>query len=71
MSELPPPTHDLIERARELADEMGHTFVGTEHLLFAMVKADENIAAHRILDETGSLSAVAEQLTKMFGCLPR
>ena len=70
LSELQPPTRDLIRRAHALADEMGHPLVGTEHLLLAMVRADENIAAHRILVETDSLSAVEQQLTKIFGRLP-
>ena len=34
---------------------MGHAFAGSEHLLPAMVKADEGLAAHRILAETGSI----------------
>ena len=46
---------------------MGHAFAGSEHLLLAMVKADDDLAAHRILSETGVLSDVEQRLSEMFG----
>ena len=67
MAELTPPTRDMIERARALADQMGHAFVGSEHVLLAMVEADDDLAAHRILNEAGGLSSVAQRLSEMFG----
>lgn len=67
MAELTRPTRDLIQKAGELADEMGHPFVGSEHLLLAIVEADDDLAAYRILQETGSLSAVGQHLAEMFG----
>jgi ATP-dependent Clp protease ATP-binding subunit ClpA len=70
MAELMPPTRDLIERASALADRMGHALVGSEHLLLAMVEADDDLAAHRILRETGGLSAIEQRLSEMFGRLP-
>jgi ATP-dependent Clp protease ATP-binding subunit ClpA len=70
MAELMPPTRDLIERAGALADRMGHAFVGSEHVLLAMVDAGDDLAAHRILNETGALSSVEQQLSEMFGRLP-
>jgi len=66
IAELTPPTRDLIQKASALADEMGHAFVGSEHLLLAMVEADDDLAAHRILHETGSISAVDQRLAEMF-----
>jgi len=67
MAELTPPTQDLIRKALALADEMGHDFVGSEHLLLAMVEASDDVAAHRILDETGSIAAVDQRLAEMLG----
>jgi ATP-dependent Clp protease ATP-binding subunit ClpA len=67
MAELTPPTRDMIERARALADQMGHPFVGSEHVLLAMVEANDDLAAHRILKETGGLSSVEQRLSEMFG----
>ena len=70
MAELTPPTRNLIERASTLADQMGHAFVGSEHVLLAIVEADDDLAAYRILRETGGLSAVEQRLSEMFGRLP-
>lgn len=67
MAELTPPTRDMIERASALADQMGHPFVGSEHVLLAMVEANDDLAAHRILKETGGLSSVEQRLSEMFG----
>jgi len=67
MAELTPPTRDLIQKADALADQMGHAFAGSEHLLPALVKADEGLAAHRILAETGSISPVERRLSAMHG----
>jgi hypothetical protein len=46
---------------------MGHSFVGSEHVLLAMVEANDDLAAHRILKETGGLSSVEQRLSEMFG----
>ena len=54
MAELTPPTRDLISRAEALADEMGHDWMGSEHLLLAITEADDDLAARRILNETGA-----------------
>ncbi|HKX48021.1 MAG TPA: Clp protease N-terminal domain-containing protein [Gaiellaceae bacterium] len=67
MAELTPPTRDLISRAEALADEMGHDWMGSEHLLLAITEADDDLAARRILNETGALPAVKEYLGKLFG----
>jgi ATP-dependent Clp protease ATP-binding subunit ClpA len=55
MAEQSPPTRKLIERAESLADQMGHPFVGSEHLLLAIVDSDDTVAAHRVLRESGAL----------------
>ena len=67
MAELTPPTRDLIQRAGALADEMGHAFAGSEHLLLAIVEADDELAAHRVLHDTGSLPSVEQRLVELFG----
>ena len=67
MAELTPPTRDLISRAEALADEMGYDWMGSEHLLLAITEADDDLAARRILNETGALPAVKEYLGKLFG----
>ena len=67
MAELTPPTRELLQRAGALADGMGHAFAGSEHLLLAIVEADDDLAAHRILNETGGMPAVRQRLSEMFG----
>ena len=67
MAELTPPTRQLLARATALADEMGHPFAGSEHLLLAMVNAGDDLAAHRVLRESGSIPAINHLLTEMFG----
>lgn len=67
MADPDPPTRDLIGRAYALADEMGHALMGSEHLLLAITEANDNLAAHRILRETGALTAVKQYLDEMFG----
>ena len=67
MAEPTPPTRDLITRAMAIADEMGHGLMGSEHLLLAITEANESVAAHRILRETGALPAVRRYLDEMFG----
>ena len=70
MAEQTPPTRELVYRAEALADEMGHPLVGSEHLLLAITEADDDLAAHRILRETGALPAVRQYLDEMFGRRP-
>ena len=41
--------------------------MGSEHLLLAITEADDDLAARRILNETGALPAVKEYLGKLFG----
>jgi ATP-dependent Clp protease ATP-binding subunit ClpA len=67
MAEQTPPTRELVRRAEALADEMGHPLAGSEHLLLAMVEADESLAAHRILREAGAPEQVRRRLNEMFG----
>jgi ClpA/ClpB-like protein len=43
---------------------MGHPFVGSEHLLLAIVDSDDTVAAHRVLRESGALK---QYLSEIFG----
>ena len=67
MAELTPPTRDLIHRAVTLADEMGHPFAGSEHLLLSITEAEDDLAARRILATTGALPDVTRLLDELFG----
>ena len=45
-------TQSLLREAYALAREMGHSYVGTEHLMLAMLRR-EQLAACRVLTRTG------------------
>lgn len=43
---------DALNSALELAREMGHTYVGTEHILLGLLSVEDSIA-NRILTSRG------------------
>ena len=56
-----------LNRAFENAQEMGHTFVGSEHILLGLLETDAS-AAQTILNENGvEADAVREKLTEVHG----
>lgn len=58
-------TKKILEIARDEAERLGHTDVGTEHFLLAIVKEKQNLAA-RILVSLGiNLDAVKNSLEKI------
>ena len=47
-----PRAEEALHLAQEAAEEMGHGYVGTEHLLLGLLREEEGIA-HRALEEYG------------------
>ena len=47
-----PRAEEALRLAQESAEELGHGYVGTEHLLLGLVREEEGIA-HRTLSEAG------------------
>ena len=47
-----PRAEEALRLAQEAAEEMGHGYVGTEHLLLGLLREEEGIA-HRTLSEYG------------------
>jgi Clp amino terminal domain, pathogenicity island component len=47
-----PAARQALDRASEEARELGHNYVGTEHVLLGLVAAKDGLAAH-VLDELG------------------
>ena len=45
-----PPAKKSLELALRESLELGHTYVGTEHLLLALMHEDESVAARILLD---------------------
>ncbi len=50
--------------AWEEADRLGHSYVGTEHLLFALSRDPDSIAG-QVLDHLGMADRVAEELQRI------
>ena len=47
-----PRAEESLRLAQEAAEEMGHGYVGSEHLLLGLMREEEGIA-HRVLEEAG------------------
>ena len=47
-----PRAEESLRLAQEAAEEMGHGYVGSEHLLLGLMREEEGIA-HRVLGEAG------------------
>ncbi len=61
---LTPRTKRVIELAVEEARQMGHTYIGTEHLLLGLVREDEGIASEVLRSLGADLDKVRQQTTK-------
>ena len=47
-----PRAEEVLRLSQEAAEEMGHGYVGSEHLLLGLIREEEGIA-HRVLSEYG------------------
>ena len=47
-----PRAEEALRLSQEAAEEMGHGYVGSEHLLLGLIREEEGIA-HRVLSEYG------------------
>ena len=47
-----PRAEEALRLAQEAAEDMGHGYVGSEHLLLGLLREEEGIA-HRVLEENG------------------
>ena len=47
-----PRAEEALRLAQEAAEEMGHGYVGSEHLLLGLMREEEGIA-HRVMTEYG------------------
>ena len=61
---LTPRTKRVIELAVEEARQMGHAYIGTEHLLLGLVREDEGIAAEVLRSLGASVDKIRQQTTR-------
>lgn len=69
LGEIPftPRAKKVLELAVEEAQNMGHNYVGTEHLLLGLIREEEGVAA-RVLENLGvRLDVVREEVISLLG----
>jgi ATP-dependent Clp protease ATP-binding subunit ClpC len=69
LGEIPftPRAKKVLEYAVEEAQHMGHSYVGTEHLLLGLIREEEGVAA-RVLENLGlRLDVVREEVLNLLG----
>ncbi len=69
MSNLPftPRAKKVLELAMEEASQLGHNYIGTEHLLLGLIKENEGIAAQVLLNLRVKLEDVRIQVLEFLG----
>ncbi len=69
LGEIPftPRAKKVLELGVEEAQKMGHTYVGTEHILLGLIREEEGVAA-RVLENLGvRLEVVREEVLNLLG----
>ena len=69
LGEIPftPRSKKVLELAVEEAQKMGHTYVGTEHILLGLIREEEGVAA-RVLENLGiRLEVVRKEVLNLLG----
>lgn len=65
-----PTAEEALQLAQEAAGELGHGYVGTEHLLLGLMREDEGLA-HAVLTEAGLTDdLLTEMIRKTAGSRP-
>ena len=58
---------NVLKYANEIATELGHSYIGTEHILYGLVK-EENGVAKKILESQGlNYENVKEKIEELLG----
>ena len=58
---------NVLRLSLQLASEMGHTYIGSEHLLLALINEERCVASHYLNERDASSEKVQEAITKMAG----
>ena len=65
-----PTAEEALQLAQEAAGELGHGYMGTEHLLLGLMREDEGLA-HTVLTEAGLTDdLLTEMIRKAAGSRP-
>ncbi|MBQ9330493.1 MAG: ATP-dependent Clp protease ATP-binding subunit ClpC, partial [Oscillibacter sp.] len=58
-----PGAEEVLRLSQEAAGQLGHGYVGTEHLLLGLIREEEG-AAHAVLTEAGLTDEMIEEIMK-------
>ncbi|MHC4469876.1 MAG: ATP-dependent Clp protease ATP-binding subunit [Planctomycetota bacterium] len=69
MGQLPftPRAKKVLELALEEAQQLGHNYIGTEHLLLGLIRENEGIAAQVLMNLNVKLEEVREEVLELLG----
>ena len=72
MGQLPftPRAKKVLELSLEEASNLGHTYIGTEHLLLGLIRENEGIAAQVLRNLKVKLDDVREEVLELLGADP-
>lgn len=57
----------VLEIANEIATQLGHNYIGTEHLLYGLVKEDTGVASKVLQNQNVTGDAVLEEIEELIG----
>jgi len=58
---------NVLNLSLRIASEMGHTYIGSEHLLLALIREDSGIAAHYLAEREATAEKVQSAITEAAG----
>ncbi|MEE8141729.1 MAG: ATP-dependent Clp protease ATP-binding subunit [Planctomycetota bacterium] len=69
MGQLPftPRAKKVLELSQEEANELGHNYIGTEHLLLGLIRENDGVAAQVLLDLGVKLEDVKNEVLELLG----
>lgn len=70
LGQLPftPRAKKALELALDAAQEFGHNYIGTEHLLVGLLRENEGIAANALLNSGIKLEDIQREIIEILGC---
>ena len=70
MGQLPftPRAKKVLELSMEEANELGHNYIGTEHLLLGLIRENDGVAAQVLLDLNLKLEDVRFEVLELLAC---
>ena len=67
---ITPRVKRVLELSQEEARELGHNYIGTEHLLLGLIKENEGVAARVLVGLGADLEKVREKVLEILGGIP-